>query len=64
MPPTGCVRVLVIAAILLAPAAGAHHSYATFDGLCSDNDRSIDSATGAQRFDLTPPADLPPPPPR
>ena len=29
---------------------------------CADNDRSIDPDTGKQRFDLTPPADLPPPP--
>jgi hypothetical protein len=29
---------------------------------CADNDRSIDPNTGKQRFDLTPPADLPPPP--
>ncbi len=31
---------------------------------CVDYDRSIDPATGKQRFDLTPPGDLPPPPPR
>jgi hypothetical protein len=31
--------------------------------ICSFNDRSIDPETGRQRFDLTPPADLPPPPP-
>jgi|TARA_B110000483_G_scaffold147265_1_gene175655 hypothetical protein len=30
---------------------------------CSLNDRSIDPETGLERFDLTPPADLPPPPP-
>jgi hypothetical protein len=30
--------------------------------ICAENDRAIDSATGTQRFDLTPPADLPPPP--
>ncbi len=30
---------------------------------CSDRDRSIDPVTGKQRFDMTPPADLPPPPP-
>jgi hypothetical protein len=30
---------------------------------CPENDRSLDSKTGFQRFDLTPPADLPPPPP-
>jgi hypothetical protein len=30
---------------------------------CTDNDRSIDPLTGEQRFDMTPPADLPPPPP-
>lgn len=32
--------------------------------LCVEHDRSIDPVTGKQRFDLTPPADLPPPPPR
>jgi len=31
--------------------------------ICSFNDRSIDPDTGLQRFDMTPPADLPPPPP-
>ena len=31
--------------------------------VCSLNDRSIDPETGFQRFDMTPPADLPPPPP-
>lgn len=31
---------------------------------CSDADRSIDPRTGSQRFDMTPPADLPPPPGR
>jgi hypothetical protein len=30
--------------------------------LCSDFDRAIDPATGKQRFDMTPPADLAPPP--
>ncbi len=30
--------------------------------ICSLNDRSIDPETGFERFDLTPPADLPPPP--
>jgi hypothetical protein len=29
---------------------------------CWSEDRSIDPASGRQRFDLTPPADLPPPP--
>jgi hypothetical protein len=29
---------------------------------CSDNDRSIEPGSGKQRFDLTPPPDLPPPP--
>jgi hypothetical protein len=29
---------------------------------CVDNDRLIDPVTGKQRFDLTPPDDLPPPP--
>lgn len=29
---------------------------------CVENDRSIDGATGLDRFDKTPPADLPPPP--
>jgi hypothetical protein len=31
---------------------------------CGDYDRSIDPETGKQRFDMTPPADLPPPPPK
>lgn len=30
--------------------------------LCADHDRAIDPETGKQRFDMTPPADLPPPP--
>jgi hypothetical protein len=29
---------------------------------CPKYDRAIDPANGKQRFDLTPPADLPPPP--
>ncbi len=29
---------------------------------CNERDRSVDPTTGRQRFDLTPPADLPPPP--
>ena len=32
--------------------------------ICAERDRAIDPATGRQRFDLTPPADLPPPPSR
>ena len=31
---------------------------------CTEFDRSIDPASGQQRFDMTPPSDLPPPPPR
>jgi hypothetical protein len=31
---------------------------------CTEYDRSIDPASGEERFDLTPPPDLPPPPPR
>jgi hypothetical protein len=31
---------------------------------CAEDDRSIDPVTGLQRFDLTPPTDLPPPPPQ
>jgi hypothetical protein len=31
---------------------------------CSDNDRSIERDSGKQRFDMTPPPDLPPPPAR
>jgi hypothetical protein len=31
---------------------------------CTDYDRSIEPGSGKQRFDLTPPADLPPPPSR
>jgi hypothetical protein len=30
--------------------------------ICAERDRAIDSTTGRQHFDLTPPADLPPPP--
>jgi hypothetical protein len=30
---------------------------------CVKNDRLVDPVTGFQRFDLTPPADIPPPPP-
>jgi hypothetical protein len=37
------------------------HVYRDHDR-CSLNDRSIDPETGLQRFDMTPPADLPPPP--
>jgi hypothetical protein len=32
--------------------------------LCVERDRSVDPETGKQRFDLTPPADIPPPPPK
>lgn len=31
---------------------------------CVDYDRSIEPGCGKQRFDLTPPADMPPPPSR
>ena len=31
---------------------------------CTEYDRSIEPGSGKQRFDLTPPPDLPPPPPR
>jgi hypothetical protein len=31
---------------------------------CTDFDRAIDPRSGKQRFDMTPPSDLPPPPPR
>jgi len=31
-------------------------------GFCGEHDRSVDEATGHERFDMTPPADLPPPP--
>ncbi len=31
-------------------------------GYCADSDRLVDHETGALRFDLTPPPDLPPPP--
>jgi hypothetical protein len=30
---------------------------------CVPNDRAVDPVTGRQRFDMTPPDDLPPPPP-
>jgi len=29
---------------------------------CAHDDRSVDPETARERFDLTPPADLPPPP--
>ena len=35
--------------------------FTDFD-VCAENDRSVDRATGQDRFDRTPPADLPPPP--
>ncbi len=31
---------------------------------CSESDRSVEPGTGRQRFDMTPPGDLPPPPSR
>jgi hypothetical protein len=31
---------------------------------CNPHDRSYDSGSGKERFDMTPPADLPPPPPK
>jgi hypothetical protein len=31
---------------------------------CSEHDRSYDPVSGKERFDMTPPADLPPPPPQ
>jgi hypothetical protein len=37
------------------------HVYTEFD-TCNDADRSFDRSTGQERFDTTPPADLPPPP--
>jgi hypothetical protein len=41
----------------------AHASYVPREVVfCTDRDRSIDPITGKQRFDMTPPADLPPPP--
>jgi hypothetical protein len=39
-------------------------SVATEITFCTEYDRSIEPGSGQQRFDLTPPADLPPPPPR
>lgn len=61
--------VLVAPAILTAPdqrrqvftRAPADYTPRAFWG-CWGEDRSIDPVTGRQRFDLTPPADLPPPP--
>jgi hypothetical protein len=38
----------------------AHAFHEALD--CVDDDRSIDPKTGRQRFDMTPPKDLPPPP--
>jgi hypothetical protein len=45
---------LAIALTVSAANASAHHSYSMFD--------TSTSVAGGQRFDLTPPADLPPPP--
>ena len=59
---------IVAPAILVAPFKAtfyfrreADHQYREFS-YCDENDRAIDPASGAQRFDMTPPADLPPPP--
>jgi hypothetical protein len=38
------------------------HEYQEYS-VCEQDDRSIDPGTGRQRFELTPPPDLPPPPP-
>jgi hypothetical protein len=39
------------------------HTHSFHEALsCVDDDRSVDPATGRQRFDLTPPAGIPPPP--
>jgi hypothetical protein len=38
-----------------------HHFHPQSD--CVEDDRSIDPVSGKERFDLTPPANLPPPPP-
>jgi hypothetical protein len=42
----------------------ANKNAATEISFCTDFDRSLDPTTGKQRFDLTPPAGLPPPPPK
>ncbi len=44
--------------------ARSHKKTAHEVSFCVDKDRSIDPVSGKQRFDTTPPADLPPPPPR
>jgi hypothetical protein len=62
--------VIVAPDILLSPEKrtrvykrAANKDWAIEFNLCVDHDRQIDPKTGAQRFDLTPPKDLPPPPP-
>jgi hypothetical protein len=44
------------------PFARSEQTAARPFGACVDFDRAIDPVTGQQRFDLTPPPDLPPPP--
>lgn len=45
-----------------APFARTAQTAAREISACSEYDRSLDPETGVQRFDLTPPVDLPPPP--
>lgn len=44
------------------PFARSEQTTAREIDACVDFDRAIDRATGLERFDMTPPADLPPPP--
>ncbi|HEY4212395.1 MAG TPA: hypothetical protein VGM84_13030 [Steroidobacteraceae bacterium] len=39
-----------------------HRSAALQISFCANHDRAVDPRTGKQRFDMTPPPDLPPPP--
>jgi hypothetical protein len=61
---------MVAPAILTAPYRRTQlyqrvpKTIATEITFCTDFDRSIDPSSGAERFDLTPPAGLAPPPPR
>lgn len=65
------IEILIVAPDLLAAPYSRKMVYehvpnkrrAQAMSICSEHDRAFDPVTGTQRFDLTPPADLPPPPP-
>ena len=69
-PDTLEVATTIRAPELLAEPVVATTQYRRFDSssgfgglsLCDEDDRSFDQTTGKERFDMTPPPDLPPPP--